>query len=237
MSEKVQAILFLAIIVLSILGFFIAIIYLVVKAIRSGSQFSSVAAKYEWAYARDEKSAAGSLANFVTDMQNSFFQIRKGLKQSLTNLVTGQLDTWRFRYAHYHAASEKHMTGHGYSQELTLYILPRTQKGYRWMILFRNKLMKTLPVEKLAERLGVQFSLPDGGSPDWLLLSNKAEWNALQLTERHLEQLHESLKKMYGIYFLEEETIYMLPGHRDAKNLVRELTEILQLHIMLEEDI
>lgn len=237
MSEKVQAILFLGMIVLFILGFIASLIYLIIKSIRSGTQFSTVASENEWAYARDEHSASGSLANFTTDMENSFFQTREGLIQTLTNLVTGQIDTWRFRFAHYHAVSEKHMPGHGYSQDLSLYIFPRTELGYRWIMLYRNRLLKALPVEKLAERLGVQLAPPEGGKPDWLLVSDNREWQELKLTERHLEQLHKSLEKLYGIYFLEEETIFMVHGHRAPKDLKKDLMEILPLHIMLEEDI
>lgn len=234
MSEKFGAILFLGIFALGILGFIFAFIYIIIKSLTKGSGHKKAAVSNGWQYwANDKKTSEGAGGAMVQKLENHFYKTRENLIQSTSNMIEGNYMGTAFQYGHYYGHSRHRQSGKGYSQNLTIYILPRFRNQLQWLLLYRTKIMRALPVEALTARLGFALSPPEKDGPDWLLVSNEEGFEELGLSSSHWSGLQETIKELYGIYFLDGHMVYMFNVHRKASSILSDLDKVLKLHTVL----
>jgi len=230
MSEKLQAILFLGFTALFILGFVFAVFYLITKSISSNSKIRQMASQYEWYYYKNDKIHSESLNHLINKLENTLYKTRSGLKHDLSQILNGHYNSIEFWFSHYHASSQSHMAGKGYSQNLSLYILPRTQKGSDILLLWRTKIMRALPIEQIVKKIGGNLEVPDNHELDWLLVSDKAALQEMKLTDSQYHEIKNDFKEMYGIYFFNDIIVYMIHNYRSPKDILKYLDNVYRIN-------
>ena len=233
MNERTQSILFLAIIALFFIGFIFSLIYLMTMRIRALYKMDNLAAKYNWKYYLNDTSGNKELTDFIDHLKKTFYSTRPGLKHKLFHIINGEYKSAKFWSAYYHAASINHMPGKGYGQELTIFVLPRLHSGSQLLLLKRTKIMKMLPLEKMAELWGSKMEVPDSPALQWLLVSDKKALEKMNLTSSQYENIQENFKDLYGIYFLDSIVVYMIQNHRNAKAIENLLDRVYHIHSLM----
>lgn len=233
MNGRVQSILFLAVVGLIFIGFIFSIIYIITLRIRTLYKMENLAKSYNWKYYENDKSENSELADFITHLTKTFYNTRSGLKHKIFHIINGEYKSINFWSAYYHASSINKMSGKGYEQSLTIYVLPKKHDGLDLFLLKRTKIMKMLPVEKITELTGNKLEVPDNPELDWLYVSDRKTLEQMNLTSSQYEKIKENFKDIYGIYFLDGIIVYMIQNHRNAKAIVNLLDNVYEINSLI----
>lgn len=230
MNDKIQALLFLTVIAFFILGFIFSIFYIIIKSISSNPKIRQLALLHEWYYYRNENIHSESLHNLLNKLENTLYKKRNWLNHNLTQIINGHYNKIEFWFAYYHAVSKNHIKGEGYNQNLSLYILPRTQKGSDLFLLHKTKRIKNHPVEQIVRKIERTLEVPDNKELDWILVSDKSALNQMALTDSQYHEIKNDLEEMYGIYFLDDLVIYMIHNYKSHKEILKYLDNVYRIN-------
>ncbi len=233
MSNKFEAILFLGFIVLFLLGFIFAIIYIIVKSINSNSKLKQIAAKFDWYYYKSDKIHSERLKHLLTKLESTLYKTRSGLTQSISQILNGHYNSIEFWFSYYNAKSTRHIAGKGYDQNLSIYILPRVNAGSEMFLLHRTKMLKALPVEQILKKIGGTLEVPENPEVDWLLTSDKTALSHMALTSSQYHEIHNDFQHMYGIYLLDGIVVYMFQNYRAPKDIVKYLDYVYRINSII----
>lgn len=230
MSEKLQALLFLGFTALLILGFVFSLFYIIIKSLNSSNKIRLLASQYEWYYYKNDKVHSESLSQLIEKLEKTFYKTRSGLIQNISQILNGHYNGIEFWFAHYHAYSRNHMAGKGYSQNLSLYILPGTANRAELLLLHRTRFMKAIPIEQIVKKVGGKLELPDVPDIDWLLTSDKKSLREMGLTSSQYHEIENDFKDMFGIYFLDGLVVYMVQNYRSPKDILKYLDNVYRIN-------
>ena len=112
------------------------------------------------------------------------------------------------------------------NQDLSIFIVPRVKSGPDLLMLYRNKIMKALPVEQIIKSTGNNLEVPENPQLDWILVSDIRAFGNQNLTDSQLQEIRNYFKDMFAIYFLDGIIVYMIQNYRSPKDIIKYLDSV-----------